>query len=217
MTEPGVGVAVKICGIRTEEALFAAIEAGAAFLGFVFHAESVRALSASQARELLPLVPKGVSSVGLFVDPSDDDLSAVLEAAPLSMIQLHGRESPARVHDIRARFSRPVIKALGIRAPADLADIAAYEDAADWLLFDYKPAEQDAPTGGTGHSFDWTLLMDRTFRKPWMLAGGLSPHNVGEAIKLLNPPAVDVSSGVESDPGIKDALKIKAFLDAVRL
>lgn len=207
--------AVKICGLSDPANLSTAIKAGARYVGFVFYPPSPRNISAETAKELSLSVPTGIRSVGLFVDPSDEQLEQTLGIVPLDMIQLHGSETPARIAEIKARFSMPIMKAFNIREEADLTPVPDYEDVTDWLLFDSKPETATLP-GGTGQSFDWNLLAGKTFSKPWMLSGGLTPDNVRDALSQLSPDAVDVSSGVESAPGAKDAAKIKAFIEAVK-
>lgn len=211
-----VGPTVKICGLSTPETLSAAIEAGARFVGFVFYPPSPRNVSANTAKELSLQIPTGVRAVGLFVDPTDKQLSDTIGIVPLDMIQLHGNESAARVKEIKERFAMPVMKAINLREASDLDTIGDYEAVADWLLFDSKPETADLP-GGTGQSFDWSLLTGKTFSRPWMLSGGLTADNVGEALSQLSPDAIDISSGVESTRGVKDAEKIKAFIKAVKL
>jgi phosphoribosylanthranilate isomerase len=207
-------VAVKICGIKTMEALNAACGAGAQFIGFVFYPTSSRFIEPDQAWELVRQVPVGVQSVGLFVNPTDRDLETILGRVPLDMVQLHGDETPQRVDEVRLKTELPVIKALPILGARDVMKATEYEDVADWLLFDAKaPAGQ---YGGTGKSFDWSLLAEQKFKKPWMLSGGLNVDNVKDALKILEPTAVDVSSGVESERGVKDPIKIKAFIEAVK-
>jgi phosphoribosylanthranilate isomerase len=209
-----VNTDIKICGIKTPEALSAAYEGGARYVGFVFYPSSVRYLQPAQARELALRVPTGVKTVGLFVNASDHDLQQILGTVPLDILQLHGDETPQRVGEIRTRFEMPVMKAIPVANVYDIAAAKSYEDSADWLLFDTKaPAGE---YGGTGQSFDWSLLAGQSFKKPWMLSGGLSAENVHQALKTLKPAAVDVSSGVESARGIKDADKIKAFIAAVK-
>lgn len=206
--------AVKICGLSEPKTLQVSIEAGARFVGFVFYPPSPRNVSFEIAWNLARTVPTGVRSVGLFVDPDDAFLDHILSGIQLDMIQLHGDENPARIMDIKACYNMPVMKAIRVAGPQDLETVPAYETVADWLLFDAK-IPNDLP-GGTGHSFDWNILKGRSFKKPWMLGGGLNPENVGEALRILTPAAVDVSSGVESTRGIKDAGKIKAFIEAIR-
>jgi phosphoribosylanthranilate isomerase len=212
MTKP---VDVKICGLSTPETLQTAIEAGARFVGFVFYEPSPRNVSFDIAWNLARTVPTGVRSVGLFVNPEDEFLEHIVSGIQLDMIQLHGDETPGRINEIKQRFTMPVMKAIRVSTEDDLKDIEGYEAAADWLLFDAKPEDAKLP-GGTGESFDWNILADRTFSKPWMLAGGINEGNVAEALSILSPNAVDISSGVESSLGIKDTDKIKAFIKAVK-
>ncbi len=205
---------VKICGLSAPESLRVAVEAGARYVGFVFFAKSPRNLSPDAARALAAEVPPGVAKVGLVVDASDAALDEINALVPLDMLQLHGRESPERVAEIRARLGLPVMKAIGIATEADLAAIARYEPVADQLLIDARPAPGADLPGGNGLAFDWHLLAGRKWQKPWMLAGGLSPENVARAINLTGARQVDVSSGVESAPGVKDAALIRAFVAA---
>ncbi len=205
---------VKICGISDPENLQAAIKSGARYVGFVFYPASPRNVSFDIAWNLARAVPTGVRSVGLFVNPTDDELEHVLTGIQLDMVQLHGDESPGRIAEIKGRYAMPVMKAIRVANPEDLKGLDGFESAADWLLFDAKPEGADLP-GGTGHSFDWNILAGRTFKKPWMLGGGLDAENVGEALSILSPDAVDVSSGVEKSRGIKDPDKITAFIKAV--
>ena len=207
--------AVKICGLSDPQNLQTAIDAGTRFVGFVFYEPSPRNVSFDTAWNLARAVPTSIRSVGLFVDPEDELLERVLTGIQLDMVQLHGNETPGRVAEIKDKYKMEVMKAIRVREESDLDGIEGFEAAADWLLFDSKPEKATLP-GGTGHSFDWSLLEGRTFSKPWMLGGGLSPENVGDAIKQLSPNAVDVSSGVESAPGQKDPAKIKAFIEAVK-
>lgn len=200
---------VKICGLKTPEAMTAAIEEGADFVGLVFHPASPRHVDIEVAAYLASYVPETTKIVGLFVDPSDKILTETLENVRLDMIQLHGSETAGRIADIKTKFIRPVIKALAITSPQDVVGIAPYEAEADWILLDSRG-------GGTGKSFDWAWLDGAVFTKPWMLAGGLKAGIVGGAIKRLHPDAVDVSSGVESARGAKDPEKIRAFIRAVR-
>ena len=207
--------AVKICGLSDPQNLQTAIDAGTRFVGFVFYEPSPRNVSFDTAWNLARAVPTSIRSVGLFVNPDDELLERVLTGIQLDMVQLHGNETPGRVAEIKDKYKMEVMKAIRVREESDLDGIEGFEAAADWLLFDSKPEKATLP-GGTGHSFDWSLLEGRTFSKPWMLGGGLSPENVGDAIKKLSPNAVDVSSGVESAPGQKDPAKIKAFIEAVK-
>jgi len=206
---------VKICGLCTPETLACAVSSGARYVGFVFYPPSPRNVSFDIAWNLARAVPTGVRSVGLFVNPSDEELERILTGIQLDMVQLHGDESPGRINEIKERFSMPVIKAIRVASEDDLSDVEGYESAADWLLFDAKPAGAKLP-GGTGESFDWNILKDRDFKKPWMLSGGLDASNVKDALNILKPNSLDISSGVESAPGIKDTAKIKSFIDAVK-
>ncbi|WP_044560583.1 phosphoribosylanthranilate isomerase [Azospirillum sp. B4] len=206
----------KICGINHPEALKAAVDGGARYLGLVFFAKSPRNVSLPLAAELARMVPTGVRTVGLFVDPTDDFLDQALAQVPLDLIQLHGSETPERVAAIRAAHRLPVMKALKVETAADLDAASAYEAVADILLFDAKPPKDSILPGGNGVAFDWTLLTGRRWSKPWMLSGGLTPDTVAEAIRISGADAVDVSSGVEDRPGHKDPALIRAFLDAIR-
>ncbi len=212
---PG-GVRCKICGLRTLADVQAAAGAGAGYIGLVFFEKSPRNLSFAQARDLALVAPIGLAKVGLVVDAGDDFLTAMLAGVPLDMVQLHGGESPARVAEIRARFGLPVMKAIGVSGPDDLAQIAAYEAVADQILLDAKAPRGAALPGGNGLAFDWRLIAGRVWQKPWMLAGGLSPENVAEAVRESGAMQVDVSSGVESAPGRKDAARIAAFVQAAQ-
>ncbi len=209
---------VKICGLTTAEAVATAIAGGAQMTGFVFYPPSPRALDPDAAGALVAQVPSGIDRVGLFVDAGDDAIAAVLAAAPLDMLQLHGSETPERVAALRSRFQMPVIKAIPLAGPQDLALAARYEAIADWLLFDAKPPKTmtHALPGGNGLTFDWRLLAGRQGRRPWLLSGGLDADNLAGAVTTSGAPAVDVSSGVESAPGVKDPVRIRAFLDAAR-
>ena len=208
------GTRVKICGLTDPADVAAAVVAGAAYLGFVFFPRSPRHLDPTRAAALAAGVPPGLCKVALTVDATDAELDAILAALPADMLQLHGSESPARVAAIKARFGLPVMKAIGVADPGDMAAIDAYSEVADQLLIDAKPAK-DALPGGNGLAFDWQLLSARKYwRRPWMLAGGLTPANVAEAIARTGARQVDVSSGVESTPGRKDDRLIRAFLDA---
>lgn len=204
---------VKICGLTTPDAMTAALEAGADFVGLVFHSASPRHVEIEIAAYLSSYVPANVIVTGLFVDPTDDILRQTLENVRLDLIQLHGEETPSRVAEIKTLFGRPMMKALSISTREDLRRSDSYA-AADWLLFDAK-GSADMP-GGNGLPFDWSLLEDFQSPLPWMLAGGLTPENVAGAVKHLKPSAVDVSSGVEASRGVKDAAKIRAFVEAAK-
>lgn len=211
-------VQVKICGISTPEAMTAAVDGGAAFVGLVFYPPSPRAVTPAQAAPLAALVPAGVVKTGLLVDADDATIAEILAAVPLDLLQLHGAESPARVAAIKARFGVPVMKVVKLRQPGDLEAVDPYLDVADRLLFDAKPPAEmeNALPGGNAVAFDWSILAGTAWPLPWMLAGGLTPENVARAVEISGAPAVDVSSGVEDAPGKKNPLKIKAFLDACR-
>jgi phosphoribosylanthranilate isomerase len=213
-----MAVLAKICGLKTPETVAAAVEGGAALVGFNFYGRSPRCVDPAAAGRLAAQVPPSVRKVGLLVDDEDARIAAVLAACALDLLQLHGRETPERVAEIRARFAKPVIKVISVSDAADLDRAAAYEDVADYLMFDAKPPKSmaNALPGGNAVSFDWTLLSNRRFRKPWLLAGGLTPDNLVEAVRISGAPMVDVSSGVEDRPGEKNVSKIKDFLDAAK-
>jgi phosphoribosylanthranilate isomerase len=212
-----MSIAAKICGLSTEAAVAAAVSEGAAFVGFNFYSPSPRAVSAGKAAELCAGVPRIVARVGLFVDADDNTIACVLDAVPIDILQFHGNESPARVADAKARFARPVMKAVSIAGPEDVARSAGYEDVADMLLFDAKPPRRpDALPGGNGLAFDWGLIAGRSWRRPWMLSGGLSAELLPQAVRISGAKMVDVSSGVESRRGVKDPSKIRAFMAAAR-
>lgn len=207
-------IRVKICGLRTLADVEATARAGAAYMGLVFFPRSPRFLSLEDARALALAAPPGLAKVALVVDADDATLDAVTEAMPLDMLQLHGHETPSRVAEVRARYGLPVMKALGVADEGDLAAVLDYSMVADQLLIDAKPPKDAPLPGGNGLSFDWRLVAQRRWLRPWMLAGGLTPENVAEAIRLTNARQVDVSSGVESAPGVKDPARIAAFTRA---
>ena len=210
------GLRVKICGLREAAHCRAAVEAGAAYLGFVFFPPSPRAVSPEAAASLALEAPPGVAKVGLFVDPEDSVLAATLSACPLDFIQLHGEETPERVAAVRKAFGLPVMKALPIASAEDVARISAYEGAADQILCDAKPQPGAAVPGGAGQSFDWSLLSGRRWARPWMLAGGLTAETLPEAVRRTGALQVDVSSGVERVRVRKDEGMIRAFLAAAQ-
>jgi len=207
---------VKICGLKTPEALDAALVAGADMVGFVFFPPSPRNLGIEAARALGERVHGRAKKVALSVDATDAELDRVVEALKPDMLQLHGKETPERVVAVRSRFQLPVMKALPIEARADLAPIRIYEKVADWLLFDARAPREATRPGGLGKTFDWTLLENLDLNIPFMLSGGLDAANVAEAVRITRPPAVDVSSGVERAPGEKDPDKIRDFIRAAR-
>jgi phosphoribosylanthranilate isomerase len=208
-------IRVKICGLRTVADVAAVAAAGAAYAGFVFFAKSPRNLDVAQAHALALAAPVGLCKVALVVDASDAVLDAIVDGVPLDMLQLHGHESPDRVAEVRARYGLPVMKAVGVADEGDLAQLMDYALVADQILIDAKPPKGAALPGGNGLAFDWRLLVGRKWLRPWMLAGGLTPANVAEAVRLTGAVQVDVSSGVESAPGVKDAAQIAAFVRAV--
>jgi len=211
-----MATAIKFCGLSRPQDISAAAAAGARYVGFVFFPKSPRNVSLDMARALALSVPVGVAKVALTVDADDAALDALVAQVPLDMLQLHGDESPARVAEVRARYGLPVMKALGIATAADLARITAYEAVADQLLIDAKPTEGADLPGGNGLAFDWRLLAGRKYwTKPWMLAGGLTEGNVAEAVRLTGARQVDVSSGIEIAPGVKDADRMAAFAAAL--
>jgi phosphoribosylanthranilate isomerase len=211
-----MAITVKICGLTSAEAADAAARAGAAYGGLVFHPASPRNLALEQAAALSAVMAGKLKRVALVADRSDAELQAIIAAASPEFLQLHGNESVARTGEIRARFKLPVIKALPVADAEDLRLAADYEAVADMLLFDARPPKGAARAGGHGAAFDWTLLTGKSFGKPWLLAGGLDPANVARAIELSGASMVDVSSGVESAPGIKSSDKIAQFIAATR-
>lgn len=208
-------VRVKICGLRSVADIVAATDAGATYVGFVFFPRSPRAVSVALAAQLAIEVPVGVAKVALVVDADNALLDQITNAVPLDMIQLHGHETPERVTEIRARYGLPVMKVIGVAEAADLDQIDIYSAVADQIMVDAKAPKGAKLPGGNGMAFDWGLLKARKYwTKPWMLAGGLTPDNVAEAIRLTGVRQVDVSSGVESAPGQKDPARIAAFTAA---
>jgi phosphoribosylanthranilate isomerase len=211
-----MSVLVKICGINSVESADAAVRAGADFAGLVFHPRSPRHLAPEQAASLAGRMRGKLRLMAMLVDPVDEAIAAAIKAAQPDFIQLHGSETPARVAAIRARFGVPVMKVIAIAEPSDFASVAAYEDAADMLMFDAKPPPGAAREGGLGAVFDWQMLNGRKFSRPWLLAGGLNADNVARAISLTEAPGVDVSSGVETAPGLKSADRIAQFTAAAK-
>ena len=203
---------VKICGINTDAAFDAVVEAGADYLGFVFFPPSPRAVTPAQAASLAARHAGGPVRVGLFVQPDDATIAAALAALPLAALQLHG-VNPERERAIRTQFQIPVWRAVGVATQEDLPNSAG---AADLLLLDAKAPKGATRPGGNAATFDWSLLANWPAPCPWMLAGGLTPDNVAEAIRRTGATAVDVSSGVEAAPGVKDPARIRAFIAAAR-
>ncbi len=208
-------LAIKICGLSTPETVGAAVRAGASHVGFVHFAKSPRHVEADQIAALAAIVPAHVERVAVLVEPNDDQLARLTVAGALTALQLHGKESPERVAAIRQRFALPVWKAISVKTRADIDAAKAYHGAADLILFDAKTPDGAALPGGMGLRFDWELLRGASLVTPWGLSGGLGIDTVCEAIRITGAPLVDVSSGVESAPGIKSVDKITAFCKAV--
>ena len=206
----------KICGLSTPETVATALEGGAAFLGFNFFPKSPRYLEPEAAARLAAPARGRAKIVAVTVDPDDALLDRLLAVLHPDLIQLHGRESPSRAAAVAARTGVEVIKALPVSEPSDLQAAAAFEPVAAHLMFDAKPPKDAALPGGLGVAFDWDILSGRRFARPWLLAGGLNPWNVAEAARRTGAPVLDVSSGVERGPGVKDPALISAFLEAVR-
>ncbi len=209
-------IRVKICGLTAATDVAAICAAGAAYAGFVFFPKSPRHLSLPQAAELAAQVPAGICKVALSVNADDALLDEITAQVPIDMLQLHGKESPARVAEVKARYGLPVMKAVGVATDADLPALDLYGQVADQLLVDAKPAPGGDLPGGNGVAFDWRLIAGRRWPLPWMLAGGLTPDNVAEALQRTGARQIDLSSGVESAPGVKDPVRIAAFFAAVR-
>jgi phosphoribosylanthranilate isomerase len=207
---------VKICGLTRPETLDVALACGADMVGFVFFDRSPRHICLETAAALGARVERRAQKVLLTVDADDATLAAAIAALGPQVLQLHGRESPERIASIRARFGLPVIKAVAIAGRADAEHALRFDDAADYLLFDAKPPPGASRPGGNGAAFDWSVLSEIETRKPWLLAGGLNAQNVADALARTRAPGVDVSSGVESAPGVKDPARIAAFIAEVR-
>ena len=205
---------VKICGLTTLDTLSGAINAGAAYVGFVFYEKSPRHLSIEKASQMAKAVPEGICKTALVVDPTDNDLDLLLDKIPVDMIQLHGHESAERVSEVKDKFGLPVMKAVGISDESDLTHLNEYSRISDQILVDAKPSKNSILPGGNGLSFDWRLLAGRRWATPWMLAGGLNPDNLLEAAKLTGATQFDVSSGVETSSGVKDIKLISDFIQA---
>lgn len=204
----------KICGLTTPETIRAAIAGGAAYIGFVFYEKSPRNISPARAAELAAEIPDSVVICGVFVNPTDEQLTSTLDHIPLDLIQLHGQESPQRCQEIKNHFKRPVMKAIAVTTAQDITTAKAYENTADILLFDAKPAagQKNALPGGNGLRFDWHLMTDQQWHIPWMLSGGLDADNLETAAAISGAAIFDVSSGVENHPGEKSIPKINAFM-----
>lgn len=207
---------IKICGLSTPEAIRAAIDGGASHVGFIFFAKSPRNIAPAHARELKKVVYGMAKTVAVVVDADDAFLDEIVAELSPDIIQLHGKETPERVAEVKARYGRPVMKAISISEGADLAKIEPFRGIADRFLFDAKPPKGSELPGGNGVSFDWRLLAALDPGIDYMLSGGLNAANIGDALRLSNPPGIDISSGVESAPGIKDTALIEEFFKAVR-
>jgi phosphoribosylanthranilate isomerase len=211
-----MSVSAKICGVTTPEAVRAALDGGAAYLGFMFFAASPRNIAIEAAARLAEPVRGRARIVAVTVDPSDAELDRIAAGLRPDILQLHGKETPSRVRAAAARSGAGVIKVLPVSEAADLDRACDYEGVAEHLMFEGRPPKDATRPGGTGSSFDWSLLAGRRFQRPWFLAGGLDPWNLAEAVQQSGAPIVDVSSGVERGPGLKDPALITAFLDAAR-
>ncbi|EEW60498.1 MAG: phosphoribosylanthranilate isomerase [Tritonibacter mobilis] len=210
-------IRVKICGMKTRADMEAAASAGAAYVGLNFFAKSARSVSIAQAAALASEAPVGLAKVGLVVNPTDADLDAITGSVPLDMIQLHGQESVERVAEIKSRYGLPVMKVIGVAEAADLVPIDLYAQVADQIMIDAKAPKGAKLPGGNGVTFDWQLLAGKKYwQAPWMLAGGLTPENVAEAIRKTGARQVDVASGVETAPAQKDADLMRAFVEAAQ-
>lgn len=207
---------IKICGLSTPETLEAALSAGTDYVGFVMLPASPRFVAPDAARRLADQARGRAKTVLLFADTPREAMDRLVRDLKPDLIQLHGRETIADIRSAKTDHGLPVIRAIGVGAVDDLAGLDAVEDAADHLLLDARPPKGADRTGGHGLAFDWSLLTGRTFAKPWFLAGGLNPDNVAEAVQATGAPMVDVSSGVETAPGVKDAGRIAAFIQAAR-
>ena len=209
-------VRVKICGLRTLADVAAVAASGAGYIGLNFFPPSPRYLTLVEGRALALAAPPGLAKVALTVDADDATLDAIVAAMPLDMLQLHGHESPERVMAVRTRFGLPVMKVIGVRDEGDLAALLDFSMVADQIMIDAKPPKGAVLPGGNGVPFDWRLVAQRRWLRPWMLAGGLTAENVAEAVRLTGARQVDVSSGVESAPGVKDHARIAAFVAAAQ-
>jgi phosphoribosylanthranilate isomerase len=207
---------VKICGINSVESADAAVRAGANFAGLVFHPKSPRALNMEQARSLSERMKGRTRVVALMVEPDDATLNAMIANTRPDFIQLHGNESVMRVGEIKSTTGLPIIKVISVAEASDLSGASAYEAVADILMFDAKAPVNATREGGHGAAFDWQLLKGRTFSRPWLLAGGLNAENVARAVSISGAPGVDVSSGVETSPGVKNPEMIRAFIENAR-
>ena len=211
-----MGVQAKICGISTPEAVTAALEGQAAFLGFMFFDKSPRNVAPEAAWRLAQSARGKARIVAVLVDPDDAEVDRVAKILQPDLIQLHGRETPSRARAVAERAGAGVIKVVPVSEAADLAAARDFESVVDHLMFETKPPRDAERPGGLGVPFDWTLLAGRQFERPWFLAGGLDPWNLSEAVRQSGAPVLDVSSGVERGAGLKDPALIRAFLDAAK-
>lgn len=209
-------ISVKICGITSPLAMEQAAEAGARYTGLVFFEKSPRNVTIEQARAIALAAPIGVAKVALTVNADDAFLESMLDQVAIDMIQLHGKETPERVADVKAKFGLPVMKAIGVATQDDLAQLDVYAKVADQILVDAKPPKGADLPGGNGLAFDWNLLAGRRWTLPWMLAGGLTPQTAKLAIDMTGARQLDVSSGVETSPGVKDVAKMRDFVQAAQ-
>lgn len=209
-------IGVKICGLRSHAEIASAVQAGANYIGLNFYPKSPRSVTLEQAAPLAAAMPVGVAKVALVVDTDDAMLDALTQQVAIDILQLHGSESPDRVTEIKARYGLPVMKVIGVACAADVPKIDAHAQIADLLLIDAKAPKGAVLPGGNGITFDWTLIAGRRWPVPWLLAGGLNAENVAEAITKTGATQVDVSSGVESAPGVKDPMRMAQFIAAAR-
>ncbi len=206
---------IKICGLKAPEAVAAALAGGASHVGFIFFAKSPRYVEPADASRLREIARGKAQAVAVTVDADDAFLDAIVAAMRPDMLQLHGKESPTRIAEVKARYRLPIVKAFSVRAATDLNATEAYRGIADRFLFDAKPPKGSELPGGNGIAFDWSLLAAVPRDTDYFLSGGVNAQNIGEALRIANPPAIDISSGVESAPGVKDPALIEAFFRAV--
>lgn len=211
-----MGVTTKICGLSTPETVRAAVDGGAGFVGFMFFEKSPRNIAPDAAWRLAQPVRGKAKVVAVMVDPDDAEVDRIAQVLKPDLIQLHGKETPARVRDVGQRSGAGLVKVLPVSEASDLDAAAGYEALVEHLMFETKPPKDAERPGGLGVTFDWTLMAGRRFRRPWFLAGGLNPWNLTEAVRASGAPLLDVSSGVERGPGLKDPALIAAFLDAAK-
>ncbi|MAV94097.1 MAG: phosphoribosylanthranilate isomerase [Euryarchaeota archaeon] len=210
-------VKVKICGLTTESSVSQSVKCGASYVGFVFYNKSPRNVDINTVKQFSKLIPNTVNKVGLFVNPTMEELKNHLTEISLDYVQLHGEETPEDILQIKEFFDIPIIKAIGISEVSDLEEIEKYEEMCDQLLIDAKPSPKMVLPGGNGAVFDWGLISNKRFNRPWFLAGGLSSFNVCEAIRVSGAKQVDVSSGVEKSLGLKENSRIADFINAVKM